>query len=647
DTERAVLLSLEAAKVEEADRDIRRLIDNLLRDILSRPYFNSILEGHRYFVYQAVFSPTRPWLASVDDGGELLLWDFSRPAPLPRPLNRPESGVYYWNTTFDYAPDSDHLVALGTKSTDELGHLHDNDPLTFIDVWNLQNQAAGPQRLPLPAVYDGLDLSQDQAAFDFITNPAIVQFALNGDQLLWLSPDQTVYRYDLTQPDLLPERLVQDSSPVVTLSPSGRYLATGDRFGLVRLRDLNFPTAPTFWFGQSSQGAEVTAVAFDITEQFLATANTNNVVRLWDATNDEPDSIRFPATDSVINALAVSPGGDYIVSNSTELSDLTVRVWDTQQPNNQPVVLEGHNSSLNSLGFNADGTILASTSDDKTVRLWNFSEAKAAPVILNEGLLPSLVQFSQDGELLTAVDRDGILYFWALNDLDTPATSLPLPLTWPTDAPIYTTGYAAPRVPIAIAPDARTIATAEGDDVKIWRVNPILTTVNEIYNLPRQTVPISALAFSEKQDALAVADTDGGLRLYQLNNLGPVPQVSEMTFLAGDVALERLAFSPDGRWLAGSLPQANEYAVRVWDLTAPTAAPVTLFGPTDFVADLAFAHGSDQLAAASYDTSVYLWQIAGDAVLPQPRILEGHEDYVFAVAFAPNDQTLASSSWDT
>ena len=33
--------------------------------------------------------------------------------------------------------------------------------------------------------------------------------------------------------------------------------------------------------------------------------------------------------------------------------------------------LKGHNSYINSVAFNQSGTLLASGSDDKTIRLWN------------------------------------------------------------------------------------------------------------------------------------------------------------------------------------------------------------------------------------------------------------------------------------
>src|SRR5262249_9593066 len=90
-----------------------------------------------------------------------------------------------------------------------------------------------------------------------------------------------------------------------------------------------------------------------------------------------------------------------------------------------------------------------------------------------------------------------------------------------------------------------------------------------------------------------------------------------------------------------------------WTGTAPPA-PAAVDAPPPLPADqppghrgevtaIAFSPNGEQLATASWDKPVRLW----DVITGQERAtLRGHAGVVDAVAFAPDGQALASASWD-
>ncbi|EIW81796.1 WD40 repeat-like protein [Coniophora puteana RWD-64-598 SS2] len=191
-----------------------------------------------------------------------------------------------------------------------------------------------------------------------------------------------------------------------------------------------------------------TSVQYSMDGEIIATTSADRQLRLWDATSGEVISnMEHPA---IVKRVAFSPCGNQVASAFT---DNVVRVWAvaTQELTLPP--LARHHSEVGMVAYSPDGRLLASGSADWTVRLWNAGTGEPFKEPLRGHRLPitDLVFTSEGQVVLISASRGKSIRAW---DLKTVACLM------------YTSRMVTS---LAWFPDGSQFASAGGDPtIKIW-----------------------------------------------------------------------------------------------------------------------------------------------------------------------------------
>jgi WD40 repeat protein len=282
---------------------------------------------------------------------------------------------------------------------------------------------------------------------------------------------------------------------------------------------------------------------------------------------DDKNAGRNPLqSEPFVQLVAFSPNGKKLATATRAIkakgTNHTVKFWDLATGKEEKR-FEGHQDFISRLAFSPDGTLLASASTQgNELKLWNIETGKLLheDKFANEKenwLVP--VGFSADGKLLVTYGKHGLV---AMNVKDGSLRRFVAQSLFAT---------------IVCSPVANTVLLTDLD-IKVDPPEPLLI----LFDLDKWTITnfiklddlLSSMAFSRDGKTLALGCNGGPIVLMDGTTLTRRATLDRKRTLTGFQYFDRIALSPDGKFVVAKPMAQGKPSCEVWDTSKPSTEAI-------------------------------------------------------------------------
>jgi len=318
-----------------------------------------------------------------------------------------------------------------------------------------------------------------------------------------------------------------------------------------------------------------------------------------DAIPRAPEKYTLSGHRNSIHAVRFHPVFSIVASAS---DDATVKVWDYESGEFERT-LKGHTNAVQDLDFDKNGNMLATCSADLTIKLWDFQTYECVKTLHGHDHSISCVKFMPSGDQLVSSSRDKTIKVWET-----------------------ATGYCVKTISghddwvrkIVISEDGSLLVSCSNDQtVRVWNLAKgdcllILRDHSHVVECvtfaPPNLIPIVGATDGEAakdkggllKGYIASGSRDKTIKLWELATGRCVA-----TFIGHDNWVRGLRFHPNGKFL---ISVSDDKSMRIWDIAQGRSIKNLADAHPHFISCIDYCIHNPHVATGSVDDTVKIWK---------------------------------------
>ncbi len=198
---------------------------------------------------------------------------------------------------------------------------------------------------------------------------------------------------------------------ILDVSNDGQWLACGtDGLGIQLFNISSNPGKPKYFEGHENK---IRTLDFLPDNRRMVSAGVDNEILLWDLNSQNKEV--FATLNSQVNVLVVSADGSLLAGGTR---DGKILIWNMTNPEDNYVLYEETGNQVLALSFNQDASVLVSGDMKGNVKVWDLATRSMTNNLRGHTARITDVKYSPDYEILASASNDGTIRLWETADFN-------------------------------------------------------------------------------------------------------------------------------------------------------------------------------------------------------------------------------------